>query len=78
VRILKTSEIGSFVYCRRAWWYQRQGIRTENTAELSGGRKYHSHHGWRVFSAVFLQRAATIMMLAAILVFILYLSTQAH
>jgi hypothetical protein len=76
LRIINASEIGSFVYCRRAWWYRRQGIKTQNTAELTSGERFHSHHGWQVFSAVFFRRTALVMLFVAMLVFALYLFSQ--
>lgn len=45
---IKASEIGSFLYCRRAWWYQRQGIEPENRAVLAAGTDYHTASGRKV------------------------------
>jgi hypothetical protein len=77
VRVLKASEIGSFVYCRRAWWYQRQGVATQNVTELANGRRLHDRHGWQVQSAGLLQRVAAALLALAVLLFGLYLFTQA-
>ena len=43
-RTIRASEIGSFFYCQRAWWYQRKKIPTINTAELAGGQDFHRLH----------------------------------
>jgi len=76
VRILKASEIGSFVYCQRAWWYQRQGVKTQNVAELASGRRLHDRHGWQVLSAGLLQRVALVLLIVGVLLFGLYLFTR--
>ncbi len=51
MRIVRASEIGAFLYCQRAWWYQQQGIETENAAELSSGSELHEQHGYRVITS---------------------------
>ncbi|MGV8049403.1 MAG: hypothetical protein AB2L21_03460 [Anaerolineaceae bacterium] len=44
MRTLRASELGSFIYCRRAWWYQRQGLSSENQSELNSGSQFHQTH----------------------------------
>lgn len=63
MRTIRASEIGSFIYCQRAWWYQRQGIESSNQAELSQGSELHQQHGRRVFVAGLLRVAGVALLL---------------
>jgi len=51
MRTLRASEIGLFLYCRRAWWYSREGVESQNQPEMTGGAEYHRQHGRQVFLA---------------------------
>ncbi len=35
--IIRASDIGSYLYCRRAWRYRKDGVESENQAELAAG-----------------------------------------
>lgn len=76
VRTIKASETGSFLYCQRAWWYDRQGISSENIAEMAAGTEIHQKHGRIVAAAGCLQTAAVVFLLAAIVLFVLYFAGQ--
>lgn len=45
-KIIRASEIGEYVYCRRAWWLSRVGRRaSQNVAVRKRGTQYHEQHG---------------------------------
>jgi hypothetical protein len=66
MRIIRASEIGSYLYCQRAWWYQQNGYEPENQAELAGGKEIHEQHSRVVRLSRVLQVLATIMLLSAL------------
>ncbi len=65
--IIRASEIGSYLYCRRAWWYRKQGIESQNQTEMAQGTELHRQHGRRVIAAGFLQIAGYALLLIAVL-----------
>ena len=66
MRTIRASEISSFIFCQRAWWYQRQGVRPINRAELAGGTIFHQEHVRSVRSALLLRVLAWVLLAAAI------------
>ena len=44
MKIIRASEIGTYQFCNRAWWYQLQGYEPENKAELAAGTEIHEKH----------------------------------
>jgi hypothetical protein len=66
MRIIRASELGTFLYCQRAWWYQQQGVESENQAELAGGTSFHQAHGRRVFAAGLLRALGWVLLMAAV------------
>lgn len=68
MRVIRASEIGAYLFCRRAWWYHLQGITPENEAEMAAGSSYHRGHGRRVLTAGLLKIAGWIFLLAALVV----------
>jgi hypothetical protein len=67
MRTIRASEIGTYLFCQRAWWYQNQGEPSQNQAELSGGSRYHRQHGRRVFHAGLLRAAGWLLLALALI-----------
>jgi hypothetical protein len=62
---LQASEIGTYVFCQRAWWFQRQGVGQGSTAAAESGLAWHRRHGRRVLTAGILRLAGWALLLAA-------------
>ncbi len=67
MRTIRASEIGTVLFCQRAWWYQSQGTPSQNQAELAGGSAYHRRHGRPVLRANLLRIAGWVLFVLAIL-----------
>ncbi|MBN1667153.1 MAG: hypothetical protein JW862_08685 [Anaerolineales bacterium] len=67
MRTIRASEIGSYLYCRRAWWYAQRGVEPANLAELAAGTDLHQRHGRRVVFGGLLQSAGYLLMLVALI-----------
>ncbi len=76
MKTIRASEIGSYLYCKRAWWYQRQGLSSENQSELAGGRALHERHSRAVMAAGCLRVLAYALLLLAIILAVVYLTQQ--
>jgi hypothetical protein len=73
MKIIRASEIGTYQFCNRAWWYQLQGYEPDNQPELEKGRESHSRHAYVVTSTSCMQVLAYGLLLVAILVGLIYL-----
>ena len=73
--VIKASDVGSYLYCKRAWWYRKRGVEPENQAELATGTDLHLQHGRKVMAAGLLQILGFLLLLAAAVLLVLALTT---
>ena len=66
MRTLRASELGSFLYCQHAWWYQRLGIAGQNQTELANGTAFHAGHARSAKLALVFRRAALFLIILAV------------
>jgi hypothetical protein len=76
MKTIRASELGSFLYCRRAWWYQRQGIESQNLAEIAYGSQMHLQHGRSVLVNGCLRVIAYLLLLTALVIITIYLVSR--
>lgn len=76
MRTIRASEIGSYLYCQKAWFYQKQGVPSENKTELAAGSEVHQQHGRRVFRSQLVSYAGWLILAAALVILVIYLIRQ--
>jgi CRISPR/Cas system-associated exonuclease Cas4 (RecB family) len=76
MRVIRSSDIGNYLYCRRAWWYRRQGFESENQAELAIGTELHRKHGRKVLASGLLRTLGFLLLLVALVLLVAYCTTQ--
>jgi len=72
MKTVRASEIGTYLYCKRALWYHLQGVPSENTAELVSGSELHERHGRAVMTSGCLRTLAYLLLLSALVILTLY------
>lgn len=66
MRTIRASELGTFLYCRRAWYYTLLGKPNENQAEMAAGTSFHAEHGRGVFVTSLVRLLGILLLLAAL------------
>ncbi len=66
-RPIRASDLVTYVYCHRAWWYRLQGYESSNVGPMQAGEVFHTAHGWRVFRARLLQMLGWGLLLVALM-----------
>ena len=74
--VIRSSDIGNYLYCRRAWWYRKQGIESENKTELAAGTELHHKHGRQVMSSSINRTLGFILLMLAIVIVVAYCTSQ--
>lgn len=74
--VIRSSDIGNYLYCRRAWWYRKQGLESENQAELVAGTELHHRHGRQVLASSLNRTLGLILLLAALVLLAAYCTAQ--
>lgn len=67
---IKASELGTFGFCRRAWFLDRKGAPSSLTVERQDGRAAHQTHAAEVAQAETTARASSIVLVIAVLVIV--------
>jgi CRISPR/Cas system-associated exonuclease Cas4 (RecB family) len=76
MQVIRSSDIGNYLYCRRAWWYRRQGFESENQAELASGTELHRVHGRKVLAAGLTRSLGFLLLLLALVLLVAYCTAQ--
>jgi hypothetical protein len=76
MRTLRASEIGTYLFCQRAWWYQKNGQPSQNLGEMAAGSELHYRHGRAVMGIGCLRALAFALLLLALALIVLYFTQQ--
>ncbi len=74
--VIRSSDIGNYLYCRRAWWYRKQGIESENKTELAAGTELHQRHGRQVLASNLTRTVGFILLMIAIVILVAYCTAR--
>lgn len=74
--VIRASEIGSYLYCRRAWSYRKKGVESQNQAEMAAGTELHRRHGRTALSAALMRGLGMFFLIASILLLVAYCTAQ--
>lgn len=64
------------MYCRRAWWYRKQGLESENQAELAAGTLLHQRHGRQVLASNLNRMVGLILIMVALVLLAAYCTAR--
>ena len=76
MQVIRSSDIGNYLYCRRAWLYRKQGYESENQAELASGTELHRAHGRKVLVSGLLRTTGFLLLLLALVLLVAYCTAQ--
>ncbi len=75
--IIRASDIGTYMFCNRAWWLKRaEEYESTNVAEMVRGTRRHESHSRTVKGATFLQRLGYGLIALALLLIVVYFLLQ--
>ena len=73
MKTVRASDIGTYIYCQRAWWYQQHGYESSNQTELNVGTQLHTQHSRKLLVSNCLQIVASLSLLLALVLLVVYL-----
>ncbi len=76
MKTIRASELGTYLYCQRAWWYQKLGYESQSRAELLAGQEQHVRHGRAVMGTGCLKALAYGMLLLALVFIAVYITAR--
>ena len=74
--IIRSSDIGTYLYCNRSWWYRKQGVESQNQTELAAGTELHVRHGRQVLASGITRTIGLILMMIALVMLVKYCTAQ--
>jgi CRISPR/Cas system-associated exonuclease Cas4 (RecB family) len=72
MHIIRSSDIGTYLYCNRSWWYKKQGVESANQTELAAGTELHAKHGRQVLASTITRNLGLALLMIAIVMLVAY------
>ena len=76
MRPIRASEIGSYLFCARAWWYRQKGYESSNQAEMAAGTDIHHQHGRQVMASGLTRTLALVALLVALALLVAFCTAR--
>jgi hypothetical protein len=76
MHVIRSSDIGTYLYCHRAWWYKKQGIESANQTELAAGTELHVKHGRQVLASGIARTIGLVLLMVALIMLVAYCTYQ--
>jgi hypothetical protein len=76
MRIIRASEVGTYLFCARAWRYRLQGVESTNQAEMNAGTELHRQHGRTVIASGLTRILAIILLLVALALLVAFCTAR--
>ncbi|NJC98572.1 MAG: hypothetical protein C3F07_07250 [Anaerolineales bacterium] len=74
--VIRSSDIGAYLYCRRAWWYRKQGVESVNQTELAAGTELHQKHGRQVLASSISRMIGLFLLMVALMMLVAYCTAR--
>jgi len=75
MRKISASELGTFLYCQRSWWYARQNEKSENQPVMDLGSQVHHANSRLIKHSQFFRLLSLALLLAGIILLLWSLSS---
>jgi hypothetical protein len=76
MKTIRASEVGSYLFCARAWRYAQQGVESANQAELTSGTELHRQHGRAVIASGLTRILAVFLLLVALALLVAFCTAR--
>ena len=76
MHVIRSSDIGTYLYCHRAWWYKKQGIESANQTELAAGTELHVKHGRQVLASGITRTIGLVLLMIALVMLVAYCTAK--
>jgi CRISPR/Cas system-associated exonuclease Cas4 (RecB family) len=76
MHVIRSSDIGTYLYCHRAWWYKKQGIESANQTELAAGTEIHVKHGRQVLASGITRTIGLVLLMIALVMLVAYCTAK--